>query len=337
MADAHSRFLVGLALSVLNGLLSSVGFILQRKAQLLSEPCQCIEVWQVRLIWAVGIALYILAAVPDAFAYALVPQLVCTTVACGRLVLVTILAHSFLEEQVQRRAVIGIFLCSIGTAVCLVYGPRSADIEVAMLEDGPYHAQLWMYFGVGLALLVTLLSVDHAAWTKARHGLHYAVLPLATGLAFALEKVLNTELGYLRAPRSPQEALQAPLWCGMVASIGVLGLTDFYLSVRGAATMPVQFFVPASFAFGTALQFFQSVVIFDEFAAMTPARAALSSSGAILALIGALLIQPPSLEALWVKDFGVQDVELASFVAEAGRQLNSLSDCAGDCQQDDDE
>lgn len=42
---------------------------------------------------------------------------------------------------------------------------------------------------------------------------------------------------------------------------------DFYLNVRAAARMPLQVFLPVSFALATSLQFFQAMCIFGEFKA----------------------------------------------------------------------
>mmetsp|Transcript_16502 Transcript_16502/g.47857 ORF Transcript_16502/g.47857 Transcript_16502/m.47857 type:complete len:324 (-) Transcript_16502:194-1165(-) len=320
MWDTQSRFLVGLALALSNSLLSSFGFILQRKAQLLNEKSPCEEPYQRRhCLWAFGVALYILAALPDVVAYALIPQVVCTTVACFRLVLATFLAHKLLGEKVERRAALGMAACSIGTALCLVCGPRSADIGTTSWEGGPHHPHLWTYLGVTLGLLVALLVIEHSEWARLRRGLRGMTLPLATGLGFAVEKVLNTELGFIRAPQHFEELLQAHLWCCMAASVGVLGLVDLYLNLRGAATMRVQLFLPLTFAFGTTLQFFQSAVIFNEFAELTQSRMALSGLGAVLALIGALLIQPPLLGSLGSKS---PDVELGILSVDAGRSLN---------------
>eukprot|EP00429_Kryptoperidinium_foliaceum_P075411 CAMPEP_0176222800 /NCGR_PEP_ID=MMETSP0121_2-20121125/20419_1 /TAXON_ID=160619 /ORGANISM="Kryptoperidinium foliaceum, Strain CCMP 1326" /LENGTH=86 /DNA_ID=CAMNT_0017562021 /DNA_START=12 /DNA_END=268 /DNA_ORIENTATION=- len=83
--------------------------------------------------------------------------------------------------------------CSMGMSLCLLYGPRSLD--AGPLPGGDlYHPQLWAYLVVGACLLAATLMVEHTdtGWlTRVRS----AALPLATGLAFALEKLLNTELG----------------------------------------------------------------------------------------------------------------------------------------------
>mmetsp|Transcript_124216 Transcript_124216/g.359232 ORF Transcript_124216/g.359232 Transcript_124216/m.359232 type:complete len:331 (+) Transcript_124216:3-995(+) len=310
MVADNECFVLGLGLCLLNCLLSSVGFTLQRKAQLLSEQANLRDTWRSQLLWAAGVVLYISAAAPDVIAYTLVPQVVCTTVACFRLVLVTFLAHTFLQERVQMREAIGMAVCSVGTSMCLIYGPRSLDVSVIAPTADLYHPQVWGYLAICLVLLLALLAVEHSRWFSTKDGaMHYVVLPLATGLAFALEKLFNTELGFVQTPTSLRGLLDAPAWTGMVLVMGALGLTDFYLNIRAAARMPVQVFLPVSFALATTLQFFQSMSIFGEFKAMVPLHAALSICGAIVALSGALLIQPPKFGLLGGPEVAAEDLE----------------------------
>lgn len=53
-------------------------------------------------------------------------------------------------------------------------------------------------------------------------------------------EVFNTEIGFVRPPNTLSGIFREPLWLCMVASIGALGATDFYLNLRAAAKMPVQ-------------------------------------------------------------------------------------------------
>lgn len=296
--ESWERWLLGVSMALLNCALSSTGFTLQRKAHLLAEeerlsdPEKTPETYS--FLWGAGVVLYVLAAIPDVIAYTLVPQVVCTTVACFRLVVVTVLAHFCLKEKAQCREVIGMIVCSIGTALCLRYGPM---VEAEVAEGSFYHPQIVTYLSIGLFFLAGLLLVEHAdvlgcSSDKSR-ARQCIVLPLATGLAFGLEKVFNTEIGYVRPPDCVAAVLQQPRWIMMLLFIALLGLTDFYLNLRGAKCLPVQVFVPTSFALATALQYFQSITIFGEFKDMNQLEALLSMSGAALSLVGAIFIQPP--------------------------------------------
>lgn len=295
---AAAWFLLGLMAGLLNCALSSTGFILQRRAKLLSEEEQRDgEPRKHRSLAALGVVLYVLAAGPDVLAYALLPQIVCTAMGCFRLVVVTFMAHAVLKERLGRRELVGIFSCSIGTFVCLVFGPGPEPDEG---EEGG-ELELWplrvrIYVVIGLALLVVLLVVDHAPsaahWCRER-GVHYVALPLATGLAYALEKVFNREIGLMRSPGSFRGLLENPMWDITGFSILLLGIADFYLNMRGAWRMPVQVFIPLAFALCTGLQFLQSVFLFGELRRLDPPHAALAICGAIVSLAGALLIQVP--------------------------------------------
>lgn len=254
-----------------------------------------------RLLWFCGVVLYVMAAAPDVIAYALVPQMVCTTVACFRLVVVAILAHNFLDEKVHAREVLGMAACSFGTFLCICFGPRPPEQHMSGHADKFFHAGIEIYVLVVVGVLALLLLVEHSeplTGFKLPRKLHYILLPLAAGTAFGVEKVFNTEIGFIRPPDNlPMGLLQSPGWTGMVAAIAALGLMDFYLNLRGAASMPVQVFLPSVFALSTTLQYFQSVVIFNEFKDLDPRWAAISLAGAGLSLVGAILIQPPLMES----------------------------------------
>merc|ERR1712151_709140 len=157
--------------------------------------------------------------------------------------------------------------------------------EFAVAVGEVYHTEVVIYLFVGLSILLFLLIVEHTDIVGCPGGqrFHYFTLPLATGLAFGLEKVFNTEIGFIAAPENlPQGFITEPHWTGMGASIGLLGLTDFYLNLRGAQRMPVQVFVPASFAISTSLQYFQSVAIFQEFTHSNFWHTFISICGAIM-------------------------------------------------------
>lgn len=296
------KWLAGLSLSLLNCALSSAGFTLQRKAQLLCERDADNETpASYRPLWLVGVFLYIIAAVPDVIAYTLVPQVVCSTVACFRLVVVTVLAHTCLHERVQGRETIGILACTVGTALCLAFGPRPDTDVVATTAGEFYHEEVFVYLVLGISVLLCLLLLEHSDFMGCHFSskVHYFTLPAATGLAFGLEKVFNTEIGFIAAPRNlPQGFISDPQWTLMSAAIACLGITDFYLNLRGAQRMPVQVFVPISFAISTSLQYFQSIIIFREFDDMSSGNALLSICGALLSLAGALCIQPPRIGLL---------------------------------------
>jgi len=286
---------LGLCFAFLNTALSSVGFILQRKAQLMSER----GLHSKQPLRLIGIVLYILAALPDVVAYTLIPQVLCATVACFRLVVVCVMGHVFLEEHLQDRDKRSIVICTLGTLLCVIFGPGGEEHPSGppSSTDQIYHPKVVAYTIVGLGLLIVFLVIVHAdsfGWLLSSSKLYRYSLPVATALAYAVEKVYNTELGFVQMPPN---ILREPTWLCMVAAVALLGLTDFYLNVRAAERMPVHLFVPLSFAFGTSLQCFQAMVIFDEFVDMTFFCSTMTLLGAALSLVGALLIQPPQFEA----------------------------------------
>jgi len=293
MIEFGHRFL-GLACAFLNTGLSSAGFILQRKAHLISENGHTGQ-QQMRHL---GIALYIVAALPDVLAYTMIPQVLCATVACFRLVVVCVLGHIFLEEHLQTKDARSIGVCTAGTMLCVLFGPGGDDKTAASMDSSNiYHPKVVIYSIVALSLLVVFLAIVHAdsfGWIVTDSKLYRYSLPVATALAYAVEKVYNTELGFIQRP---QNILLEPMWLFMVIAVALLGLTDFYLNVRAAERMPVHLFVPLSFAFGHSLQCFQAMVIFDEFDDMTVFCSTMTLLGACLSLIGALMIQQTQFDA----------------------------------------
>jgi len=282
------RWALGLSMSFLSASLSAAGFIMQRKAHL-----RKIEDRPFRRLLLCGVAIYIAAAAPDVAAYILLPEVVCSTMACLRLVVLTASAHAFLSERVARREVWGCLVCTTGTALCVLFGPRPRKPG----EQRPPSPK--PYIVTGLCVLAALLLLDRAGdlcWKckgPRAQKVHYMALPVATGLAYGLEKIFNTEIGLVSPPQHmPLGLLEEPSWTLLVVATGLLGLTDLYLNMRGAKLMLVQVFVPTSFALSTTLQYFQSVVIFGEFRAMGAGQIILSVFGAVASLIGALCIQP---------------------------------------------
>lgn len=243
----------------------------------------------IKPLWVAGVFVYIIAAVPDVLAYAMIPQLVCSTVACFRLVIVALMAHVFLGERVRCREMVGIVLCCCGTCLCLWFGPpRDSGKNVS--SNLFYHPQVFLYIAGGGTLLCVLLLVDHLDCFQCETIEHCRsfFLPLATALAFALEKVFNTELGFMHLPKSVRD----PGWLFMSTAVAACGVLDFYLNLRGAQRLPIQVFVPLVFAFTTGLLYIQSVMVFNEFEHATVPCKVFSFSGALLSLCGALVIQP---------------------------------------------
>jgi hypothetical protein len=133
-----------------------------------------------------------------------------------------------------------------------------------------------------------IVHADSIGCLQPNSKLYKFALPFTTALACGVQKVFNTELGFMRMP---ENVLQEPLWLCMTASIAALGLLDFYLNLRAAQRMSVQVFVPCVFAFGIAFQCFQGMIVFAEFQDMSVECCVLTALGIFLALIGALIIQ----------------------------------------------
>jgi len=233
----------------------------------------------------------------------LVPQVVCITVACFRMVVLTILAHHFLQEKLHCHVIFGMAICTLGTLVCVSFGPRPGNFTAALAGEF-FHPQVSVYLVVCLSILVILLIVEHMeAWPCCRgcvsKKVYHITLPTCTGMAFALEKVFNTEIGFLEPPKGlPLGLLMHPHWTGMLVAIAVLGLLGFYLNLRGAKRMPLQVFAPLTFVLCTSLQYFQSVFVFDELRELSAFNAGLSLLGACGSLLGTLMINPPRMGLL---------------------------------------
>jgi len=314
MLSGSERWAIGIGLALSNCALSALGFTLQRKSHLLhqkdaanrsltsdeNEPGPAERSCQ--LMWVIGVILYISASVPDVVSYAMVPQVVCSTMSCFRLVLVTVLAHFFLNEQLQRREFLAMTSCVIGTFLCLAFGPKLPESERVAEAGDLYHPEVYSYLIVGIASLLFLLLLEHSdalGLPSLSNTAHFLILPITTGLAFGIEKVFNTEIGFLHLPADFAGLLKQPQWMAMAAAICALGLTDLYLNLRGAQKMPVQVFIPGAFAFATSLQFLQSVFVFGELKDMDTKDAVLAMIGACASLAGAIGLQTEHLKQSW--------------------------------------
>lgn len=286
--QTFERWILGLSLALLNCFLSSAGLTLQRLSAKKDDEKVC------RPLWIFGVCLYILAAVPDVFSYALIPEVICSAIACFRMVVVSLMACLFLDERFQAQQVAGMIACSIGAFVCSYFGPKRAD--AAAFKNATLHAEITTYTIVASIVVVALFIFEHldsisktcAVPKRFRH----ITLPLLIGVTFALGKVFNTEIGFLALP---SKASFDPSWVAMSLVIAACGLGDLYLNLRAARLMDVQAFVPVAFAWCTTLQYFQSVVLFDELKGLSSLCITLSLGGACVSLVGALLIMCPKL------------------------------------------
>lgn len=269
------------------------------------------------LVWLGGVMLYVAAALPDVVAYMLVPQIVCSTIACLRLVMVTVLAYLVLGEQVGRRECFGMALCTCGALLCMVYGPKADEstydhpIDFLAGKKAAYLAVGFLLLGTGIVL-------------STRPALQYRVFPPSEALADGLEHILITAVGFAS---SPTALLREPVWWLIFLAIGCLAITVFCFNIKGAKVMPVNVFVPMSFAFRTVIQFFQSAVILDEFAHLAAHCTILSVVGASVALLGALFIQPPGAGA-GIKDRHNGDRFVAAHVGPEATSVEASTSIA---------
>lgn len=289
----HQVWTLGVGLASLSIILSSVGLTIQRSVHLkeqqreVSQQLCCPR----RPLFLVGTLLYISASGPDVVSYALLPQAIASAINCSRLAVIAILGHYCLDERMNRLAVFGILLCITGTTLCLNFGP-GPEMHIDPNPASFFSPLVIIYIVIGVFLLVVLLVLMHwdSIGSCSCKTAQWVSLPMATALAFALEKVFNKAIGF-----APHKFWEYPEWLAAYGAIGVLGLLDFYLNLQGVRRMPVQVFVPACFVVGTCLCYFQSTCIFKELHNLTVTDFAVSLTGMFLSLVGAACIQPPNL------------------------------------------
>lgn len=298
-----TRWLVGLSAALISCFLSSLGLTLQRlsalreaeRFQLDGESGTIAPPKKKCSIWLLGVAIYVIAAAPDVISYVLIPQVICSAVACFRLVVVTVMASVVLKERLTRSQTIGMALCSIGTFLCLCFGP--VRMEKAVITSQFSSPKVAIYLILGIGVLVLLFVFDHWRSFSGKGELsarcRIFTLPLMTGLAYAISKVFNSEIGFIPFPHNLWDQ---PQWLFMAIAISLLGLTDLYLNLRATRLIAVQVFVPVSFVWCIGLQYFQSVILFRELSSLSSIHVVLSLGGAMLSLLGAIFIQLPQLD-----------------------------------------
>lgn len=280
----------GVCFALLNALLSSAGYIMQRKATLLNAALPEDSRRKCSFGWLVGVLVYISAAPPDVISYALAPQMVCSAIACLRLALVAMLANIFLSEPLGRREWVGILFCMVGTSMVLCFGPGDANDTTSGHFYRPKVVSYLSCAGVAFICLVLVEHLEHLGIGPLPR-VQRVTLPVITALDYGLGKVFNSQLRFLKMP---ENIIEEPLWLATVLMVALLGLGDLYCNLRGASRFPISVFVPVVFAGCTLIQYLQAVLLFDEGDNLSLRDFVLSLLGALWCLIGALMISPPS-------------------------------------------
>lgn len=276
--------------------LSSLGFILVRKSELLKQEVIAEHGEHVTLpsryrgLFGGGVVLYISASGPDVVSFMLASEVVCSTIACLRLVIVTILARLILLEYLNMLQIIGIFLCTSGALLCLFFGPRSDQGDFPAISGAkviPYTVVMLIVMVVAFILSCKGAMVS-SSMTRWRYRVWAFMLPTVEASADSLQKLTLSISGRVNV-----NATQAAIFSIFVVSFALL---NFYLNLKGSQSMPVNLFIPLAFALRTIIQFFQSAAILDEFVNVSAIHTWISLFGSMCALVGALCIQPPRVE-----------------------------------------
>jgi len=242
------------------------------------------------LEWSVGVALCIVAAVPNVLSYTLAPMVVCGTVNCLQLVFVTILASVLLHEPFSGRSALGMLVCCCGAWLCLYFGPSGTG--TVRTEEELYTGQVVFYLIGALSVMVALLLFEHGEMFGVEYSRyikwHRITLPLACSLVYGTEKVFNSGLA-LQSDHT--KMFFDPLFLMSASMTAALGALDFYMNTLAVWRLPIQLFVPMSFGMGTTIQYVQSVGIFEELNGLPWVRWILSILGMLMALCGAIVIQ----------------------------------------------
>jgi len=243
-----------------------------------------------RGLFAGGIVLYVSASAPDVVSFMLASEVVCSTIACLRLVIVTILARLILLEYLNTLQIIGIFLCTTGALLCLYFGPRSDEGDFPAISGAkviPYTVTMLIVMVVAFILSCKGAVVANSM-SRWRYRVWAFTLPTVEASADSLQKLTLSISG-----RMDVNAAWATMFSVFVVSFALL---NFYLNLKGSQSMPVNLFIPLAFALRTIIQFFQSAAILDEFVNVSAAHTLISLFGSMCALVGALCIQPPRVE-----------------------------------------
>lgn len=261
---------------------------MQRKSHLLAETVGLDGSHTARSpLFVIGLIVYISAAVPDTLAWSMLPQVVCATTETTRLPLVAILANRILDEPFTMKACIGLVTCLLGTTMCIWLGPRQDTSEETVLSKDLTSPTIKSYLALGSVLILALFLIEHANTKNLApaQGILRFTLPLLFSLTFGIQKVINTELGFVSS------ADHRVKWILMVVAMAVLALLNLYTVLRAAKKLPAKVMVFMSFAFNMVIQIFQSVVLFNEFDGMDLGRSMLVLIGLLMAFGGAVYVE----------------------------------------------
>ena len=269
-------FFYGLAAAIVAAVLFNVGIALQaiearRTPKSLSLKAGMLTFLLRRKLWVLGAALGIVGIGPQLVALANAPFAVVQTALTGGLVVLLFIAMRYLDEHVDRIALIGIALLIGGVALVSWGAPSHSDTHRGAL--GPILV-------VGAMTVVSVLPFVVRRLTG-KHGL---VLALASGVGFAganvATKLASDDVGLRHWP-------QAAGWAVMLIVLGVCATITSMSAIQYSAATVV---VPVSTAVQTFLPIVLEPLFVQEHYTSFATQLLPVAAGTLLATAGVVLI-----------------------------------------------
>ena len=269
-------FLLGLAAAIGAAILFNVGIALQalearRAPKSLSLKVGLLGHLLQRPLWLLGAALGIIGFGPQLVALAYAPFAVVQTALTAGLVLLLFIAMRYLDEHVDRTALIGVGLLIAG---------------VALVSWGaPQHSEAHRGFAAPIAVLAATALVAFSPFVLRRFGRdHGLLLAIASGVGFAgtniATKLASDDIGGSRW-------LNATGWGAVVAVLGVCAtVTSMSAIQRAAATMVV----PVSTAVQTFLPIVLEPLFLQERYRSLSTQVLPVAAGVLIAVAGVVLV-----------------------------------------------
>jgi len=307
MAVDVVRAALGVSTALLSVLLSSVGFVLQRKVFLHETSKLKPPMSRPNSVKIIALGIYIAASAPDVVSYALIPQIVVTSVYSIGLPLMIFLGRWWLKEKRGGRyEALGMVACFLGSFITAFFGPYYAKHNGSPLKL-MYPPKVVIYLVSGQVFMMVLVVCDHLHAFRSFHSFRVRrfTLPCVVALSYKLQKVYQTELSYTTLPKVLDD------W-GSLLGIIWLTLLNLYLTVRMARLLPVRSSTSIAFASTTTVQLFQSIFVLEEFDEVSALHTALTLVGVLLVCAGAFYLEVDGKEEILVEETLNPPVQIAS-------------------------
>lgn len=266
-SNRANPLLLGCALQLLACSASACGLVLQRASSRTRGNRS------LHLAGRAGVALCVLAALPDTLSYLLAPQSLLAQLGCLEPMVVAALAWFLLPddaELITGQEVATTLLCVAGTIGCASCAPEgSVVLQGPEVEEGALEMRVFLYLLLLIPAFGSLAYEEHEERRRnTRPCCQGLLLPALAGASLAIQRLTMAALGVALQAHGGVPSLSLlgdPAVPALAVVLGLAAISCLFHVWRGAREQPPHVFVPVYCAISAALQLAQSVLVLREY------------------------------------------------------------------------